>query len=152
MFGCNDARRSVRGARRAVASLLAGVGLTACLLSTQSVIGAETKQATGTAAVRVYADADWYRSRPEREQRLRGILRERPVVMGPGSRSAVTFALETTEGTYPVYAAGVAIVFARFEGQRVEIEGKLVNLADEGFGRELWIATIRPLGTGLRSN
>lgn len=145
-------REKARGCIDFIALLLASAGLVVGLLSSQSVTGAETEKAAAAAAVRVHADENWYRSRPEREQRWRGILRERPVVAGPGSRTALGFALETAEGMYPVYSAGVTGVLARFEGQRLEVVGKLVNLADEGLGTELWIATIRPLAEERRAN
>ena len=121
--------------------------LAASLLSTQAVSSANARSGTdgSTPPVRIYAGADWYQSRPEPERHWRGILRRRPVVEGPGSRTALTFALDTGERTYPVYAAGVESELAPFAGRWVEVEGKLVDLGDEGFGEELWIATARSI-------
>jgi hypothetical protein len=127
--------------------MLAGRILAAGLISMLAITtNAESGTDSDAHLVRIYADADWYKSRPEPERQWRGILRQRPVVEGPGSRTALTFALVTPERTYPVYAAGVGKDLAPFTGQWVEVEGKLVDLGDEGFGEELWIATARPIG------
>jgi hypothetical protein len=145
MSGFASAARQARGWPRAVASMLAAVVVMVGCAQTAAA-GAESEKSAGAVAVRIHADADWYRARPERERRWRGTLRERPVVAGPASRTALSYALETSEGSYPVYAAGVETALARLAGQLLDVEGKLVDLADEGFGKELWIATVRPLG------
>lgn len=134
-------RRGWRWGTGAGARTLAGFGLAVSLLSAQA--AADAHSMTGADLVRIHADADWYRSRPEPERRWRGILKERPVIAGPGSRTALTFALVTAQSTYRVYAAGVDKRLAPFTGRCLEVEGKLVDLGDEGFGTELWIATAR---------
>jgi hypothetical protein len=72
------------------------------------------------------------------------------VVAGPGSRTALSFALVTPQATYPVYAAGVDKDLAPFTGRWLEVEGKLVDLSDEGFGKELWIGRVRPIDGARR--
>lgn len=100
--------------------------------------------ATGRAqhAAVLYRDEDWYQSRPERQARWIGVLRHRPVVAGPAGRMALSFELTTADSVLPVYAPGAAEKIAPFVGQRVEVEAKLVDLSAEGFGKELWPATI----------
>ena len=133
--------------------MFASMGFVVGLLSAQAVAdGVASVNDNRGAAVRIYADADWYRTRPEPERRWHGILKERPVVSGPSNRTALKFVFVTKEGTYPVYAAGVGKDLAPFTGRRLEVEGKLVDLTDEGFGKELWVASFRPLSEGARSN
>jgi hypothetical protein len=91
-----------------------------------------------------------YKARPEPERRWRGILRQQLVIEGPGSRTALPLALVTAEGTYPACAVGVENDLAGFTGEWVEVKGKLVDLGDEGFGKELWIASARAIGGGAR--
>ncbi len=137
---------------KVIAWALLGAVLAAGLAFTPtSAAGAEVP-AGSSVSVTIYAKADWYLRRPERERRWRGILNDRAATPGPGTRTALVFALVSHEAVYPVYAAGVEKELSRFVGQTVEVDGKLVDLADEGFGKELWIATIRPLaaGQGLR--
>ncbi len=151
MCDSTDARLHARWRTGAVVSMFAGVGLVVGLLSAQAVAdGVESVNDNRGAAVRIYADADWYRTRPEPERRWYGILKERPVISGPSNRTALTFALVTKEGTYLVYAAGVGKDLAPFTGWRLDVEGKLVDLTDEGFGKELWVASFRPLSKGVR--
>jgi hypothetical protein len=144
MCGCTDAVRKYRraGARawRQAACVLA-----ACLIATHAIATNAEAGTDGDALVRIYADAVWYKSRLEPERRWRGILRRLPVLEGPGSRTALTFALVTAGKTYPVYAAGVEGELAPFTGRWVEVVGKLVDLGDEGFGEELWIGTARAI-------
>lgn len=92
----------------------------------------------------IYADEAWYRERPEPEETWQGILRRRPAVEGPGGRPGLTFALHSTDNELPVYAAGADERLAPHVGTPVVVSGKLVDLRGEGFGRELWIGTIRP--------
>lgn len=91
---------------------------------------------------RIYAGTEWYRAQPEPEKSWQGLLEERDVPRGPATRIALAYSLVTDEGSLPVYSANVRHQLAPFCGRRVEVTGKLVDLAEEGFGRELWIATI----------
>ncbi len=94
----------------------------------------------------IYADETWYRERPEPEQTWQGTLQQRAVVDSPGGRPGLTFSLQTTEADLPVYAAGASDRLTRYVGTRVLITGKHVDLRAEGFGRELWIGTIKHPG------
>ena len=93
---------------------------------------------------KVFADSDWYVARSEVERELRGVLRERTVTLGPASRAAVSLELVVEERQpLPVYAANVRPQLAQHVGRRVTIRGKLVDLTQEGYGKELWIGWIR---------
>lgn len=94
---------------------------------------------------RIFAGTDWYRAQPEPEESWQGLLQERDVPRGPATRIALGYSLVTDEGSVPVYSANVEHKLARFSGRRVEVTGKLVDLGREGFGQEVWIATIKAI-------
>ena len=127
--------------RRAAVLVLAAAGLTAGPFLSSPWAQQEREGRT----ISIFADADWYRSRPEPEQRWRGTLHERQQVAGPGSRLGLTLSLETESGVFPVYAAGIEGTLKTYLGRPILVEGKLVNLTSEGFGPEIWIASVRPL-------
>jgi hypothetical protein len=102
------------------------------------------------AVTEIYAEADWYRERSEPEKEWRGVLREREVKVGPATRTALTYKLVRDDQELPIYAANVAPKLAPFVGRQVLIRGKLVDLSKEGFGRELWIASIRADERGFK--
>lgn len=91
----------------------------------------------------IYADEDWYQARSEAEIVWHGVLQARESDRGPAGRQALLYELVTDSGTLPVYAANAQPRLDPLLGQQVEILGKLVDLSDEGFGEELWIATVR---------
>lgn len=93
-------------------------------------------------SVEIYAGKDWYQSREENEQEWVGILEERRTIEGPNSRAALRYALVTQDGELPIYAANVVALLQPFVGRRVTARGKVVDLASEGYGRELWVGTI----------
>lgn len=92
----------------------------------------------------IFAAEDWYRERPEPEAEWRGVLRERRPVIGPANRTALFYALVTTDEELAVYAAGSPQKFTPYLDQPVVVRGKRVDLGAEGFGPELWAASIRP--------
>jgi hypothetical protein len=91
----------------------------------------------------VFAAEAWYRARPEPEQVWQGRLETRPVVVGPASRTALTYTLETKDAPLAVYTGNQAHVFVPYVGHEVVVHGKLVDLHGEGFGQELWIGSIQ---------
>ena len=97
--------------------------------------------------VTVYAKAEWYRARRDPEKVWRGTLANRDAPVGPNTRSALKYAMRTDKGDIAVYAAGVEERLASFVDQAVSVRGKLVDLREEGQGKELWIASIRTLRT-----
>lgn len=91
----------------------------------------------------IFGKAEWYIDRPEPEQEWSGVLREREVSAGPASRVAVIYTLVSEDKRLPVYAANVERQLASYVGFPVILRGKLVDLSDEGYEKELWIASIR---------
>ena len=98
----------------------------------------------------IYAEEDWYRARPEPEERWLGVLRQRDVVVGPATRLGLDDELDTGPVRLPVYSAGPGTGLATFVGREVVINGKLVDLSNEGFARELWIGALRTVEEGLK--
>jgi hypothetical protein len=78
------------------------------------------------------------------------VLRRRRPPSGPAGRAALAYALEGEGRSLDVYAANVEEVLAGFVDRTVVASGKLVDLSDEGFGKELWLASIRVVPGGER--
>jgi hypothetical protein len=91
----------------------------------------------------IYAETEWYRTRPEPEEQKRGILLERDDPAGPAARASLRYVLTTDKGAIPVYAPQPSPQLAKFVGQAVLAYGKLVDLSREGFGKEFWIGSIQ---------
>jgi hypothetical protein len=128
-----------RGSRLFLVGSLVFVALCAGLCSSVA-----SKQRVLAEMQEIFAGADWYIARPEAEQEWLGVLRERNVVLGPASRTAVNLELVVAERQWlPVYAANVGPQLAPYVRHRVTVRGKLVDLAQEGYGKELWIGWIR---------
>jgi hypothetical protein len=94
--------------------------------------------------VEIYAREGWYLERSEPEESWRGDLRRQDVPAGPAARTALSFALVTRDRELSIYAASVEADLTPFVGRRVVAEGKLVDLTTEGYGPELWLASIEP--------
>ncbi len=92
--------------------------------------------------IEIFGAEAWYRQRPEKEVRLQGVLKERQATTGPAGRAALSYSLVTPEEIIPVYAGSVGDRLVPLVGQAVQVTGKLVDLSAEGFGQELWIASI----------
>ncbi|HMR33533.1 MAG TPA: hypothetical protein PKA13_19915 [Geminicoccaceae bacterium] len=90
----------------------------------------------------VHADEDWYRERPEREGEWRGELRPRHVPHGPAGRPALRYVLVTASGEIAVYDPTSSPLLTRLSGEKVIVRAKLVDLAAEGAGKELWVGEI----------
>lgn len=93
----------------------------------------------------IFARTEWYQAQPEPEKSWQGLLQERHVPHGPATRLGLGYSLVTDEGSFPIYSANAEQKLAPFAGRRVMVYGKLVDLGGEGFGRELWIASIRAI-------
>jgi hypothetical protein len=92
--------------------------------------------------VRIFARTEWYMACSVSEELWEGVLEEQRRAIGPANRPSLTHRLVTKEGDIPVYAAKVERELEPFVGHRVLVHGKLVDLGEEGFGKELWIGTI----------
>jgi len=90
----------------------------------------------------IFARADWYLARSEPEKEWQGVLRERDVLIGPATRTALLHTLITEDKQYPVYTAAIGQQVSPYVGLLVIVRGKLVDLSNEGFGQELWIGSI----------
>lgn len=107
-------------------------------------VGLGPEDADGS-GLEIYAREDWYLDRAEPEKSWRGVLAPREIVQGPGARQALVYELIADEGSVAVYAANAQDQLEPFLGREVLIRGKLVDLREEGFGEELWIASIKVL-------
>lgn len=137
MDEARDARRAWR-ARLAAALAIAVVG---CARESRS--GAAEPAVDAHLALNVFADAPFYRERSEPEETLRGTLRERPVREGPNTR-VMPFALSVGSEEFGLYVSGFdASKLQPFVGREVELRGKRIDLRDEGYGVEVWAASIR---------
>lgn len=100
-----------------------------------------------TTRTQIYAGEAWYQARPEPEESWEGVLRPRQLDRGPASRNALRYELISGQDEFAVYAANAESVLESFVGRKVLITGKLVDLSDEGYGQELWIASVVALET-----
>ena len=71
------------------------------------------------------------------------MLRRRELPAGPAGRAALAFALEVEGAPVDIYAANVEAALRGFLDRAIIATGKLVDLSGEGFGKELWLASIR---------
>ena len=78
------------------------------------------------------------------------MLRRREPPGGPAGRAALAYTLELEGRSVDVYAANVEAVLSGFVDRTVVAAGKLVNLSGEGFGEELWLASLRVASDGDR--
>lgn len=90
----------------------------------------------------IYAGTDWYVARSEQEKIWQGVLQERSAPLGPASRAGLSYILAAQGHEVLIYAANMERQLAPFVGHKVVVHGKLVDLSNEGFGQELWIASI----------
>jgi hypothetical protein len=95
---------------------------------------------------KLYARATWYAERPEPEVSWRGVLRRSEPPLGPAGRASLTYALEAEGRSIEIYAANVEAALTGLVDRTVLAAGKLVDLGGEGFGEELWLASIAPAG------
>jgi len=131
--------RLVRVGRRGLAVLVIGLAYVVANFDSW----AEGGRAEGTTSVEIYAGTDWYRARPEPEEERRGVLRTRDNPAGPASRPALRYALDSGGEVIAVYAPQPSRQLASLAGQVVVVYGKVVDLSNEGFGKELWIGSVR---------
>jgi hypothetical protein len=71
------------------------------------------------------------------------VLRRRDLPAGPAGRAALAYALEVEGAAVDIYAANVEAPLRSFIDRAIIATGKLVDLSGEGFGNELWLASIR---------
>ena len=78
----------------------------------------------------------------ESGETLHGVLRSVEVRVGPNTRD-IPLRLVIDEVEFSVYTSGFDLTALRpFIDRSVEVVGKRADLGSEGFGVEVWIATI----------
>ncbi|BBJ23613.1 hypothetical protein [Candidatus Nitrotoga sp. AM1P] len=92
--------------------------------------------------LQVFADKSFYRERPEPEEALIGMFQLAHVREGPNTRD-MPFRLVVGADKLKVYVAGLDVETLRpYVGHEVEVVGKRIDQRIEGYGIEIWIATI----------
>jgi hypothetical protein len=85
----------------------------------------------------------WYRERHEPEETFVGIVRERETGASPMGRTRLLFELERGDGTIlPIYGPHLEAALTPLVGRTAHIRGRVVDLASEGLGLELWAASV----------
>jgi hypothetical protein len=107
-------------------------------------LGVDQEDGEPKALVRIFAGRPFYLERPEPEESFRGILRRAEVREGPDTRD-LPFRLEVGDERLSVYTSGLDDkILQTLVDREVEAIGKRIDLRHEGFGVEIWIATISP--------
>lgn len=92
--------------------------------------------------LQVFAEKSFYLERPEPEEVLIGVLQLAHVREGPNTRD-MPFKLDVGTNKLNVYVAGLDVETLKpFVGHEVKIVGKRIDQRIEGYGIEIWIATI----------
>ena len=92
--------------------------------------------------LKVFSEQPFYLNRLEPEEVLVGLLQSAPVRDGPNTRD-MPFKLVVGPDAYSVYVAGFDHALLRpYVGYNVEVVGKRIDQREEGYGIEIWIATI----------
>jgi hypothetical protein len=92
--------------------------------------------------IQVYESTLWYQARSEPETTWIGTLEERRSGLGPDTRGGLVYVLVGDLERLNIYAANAEKLLEGFLRRSVRIRGKLVDLTDEGNGKELWPASI----------
>ncbi|MDP1679582.1 MAG: hypothetical protein Q8L02_05610 [Candidatus Nitrotoga sp.] len=92
--------------------------------------------------LQVFAEKSFYLERPEPEEVLIGVFQLAHVREGPNTRD-MPFRLVVGTNKLNVYVAGLDVETLRpYVGHEVEVVGKRIDQRIEGYGIEIWIATI----------
>ena len=92
--------------------------------------------------LQVFAEKSFYLERPEPEEILIGVLQLAHVREGPNTRD-MPIRLIVGTNKLNVYVAGLDVETLRpYVGHEVEVVGKRIDQRIEGYGIEIWIATI----------
>lgn len=99
-------------------------------------------QDSNAVPLEVFAQKSFYRQRPESEEVLIGVLRRALLHEGPNTRD-MPFKLTIGDEELSVYTSGFdEEKLQSYVGHEVEFVGKRIDQHDEGYGIEIWIATI----------
>jgi len=93
--------------------------------------------------MQIFSEDSFYLQRAEAEEVLIGVLRTAPVREGPNTRD-MPFKLMIGNEEFSVYISGFdEEALQPYVGHEVEVVGKRIDQHKEGYGIEIWIATIR---------
>jgi hypothetical protein len=112
-------------------------------ISSLDLLGMQERKSGQDTTVEISAREQWYLDRAEKEQFFQGTLGQRKAQIGPGARGGVNFTLLSKDAEYPIYTGGADEKLQPFAGRTVRLRAKLVDLAKEGFGKELWVGSLR---------
>lgn len=92
--------------------------------------------------LQIFAEKSFYLERPEPEEVLIGVFQLAHVKEGPNTRD-MPFKLVVGTNKLNVYVAGLDVeTFRPYVDHEVEVIGKRIDQHIEGYGIEIWIATI----------
>ena len=92
--------------------------------------------------LQVFAEKSFYLERPEPEEVLIGVFQLAHVREGPNTRD-MPFRLVVGTNKLNVYVTGLDVETLRpYVGHEVAVVGKRIDQRIEGYGIEIWIATI----------
>lgn len=92
--------------------------------------------------LQIFAEKSFYLERPETEEVLIGVFQLAHVREGPNTRD-MPFRLVVGTNKLNVYVAGLDVETLRpYVGHEIKVIGKRIEQHKEGYGTEIWIATI----------
>ncbi len=111
------------------------------VLAAGSVVAAENGAGTTGDGIKLFADADWYKQQPGKEEVFRGKLE---AVQPPQASTLMRNALYRLAGR-AIYTGGKKIdALDKRVGAEIEIQGKAVDMNLEGQAiKEIWPASVR---------
>jgi hypothetical protein len=91
----------------------------------------------------IFAERRFYQQRAEPEEVFVGELLSAPVREGPNTRE-MPLKLVVGDEVFGVYVSGYDLDLLRpYVGRKVEVVGKRIDQRNDGYGIEIWMATIR---------
>ena len=100
------------------------------------------KKAVQKISVNVYKGEKFYEKVEHREMVFSGVIERQKVVTGPNTR-AHQYRFVTTKEIMVIYTTPrVVKLVESWVGRHINVQGKIVDLSAEGFGKELWIGII----------
>lgn len=97
----------------------------------------------GQITIVLHEDASWYLERSEPEEVWEGVLEVLDAVQGPGGRTHRYMLGMEQAGRLSIYTGNLGDALDDLGRRRVRVTGKLVDLSDEGFGKEIWPARVK---------
>ena len=97
--------------------------------------------------INIFGTQQWYKEQPNEEVSLEGILQEVEIENGPASRTTAAFQFIDADQkmNLKVYAPKKHSVLKKLLTSKIALTGKVVDLNEEGFSKEIWINKIHVL-------